>query len=261
MYADDTAILAKNKNHKYTAVALNKHLAKLDDWFRKWKIDLKVYKTDAIYFAKGRRKHKPIVEIKNQTITWSQQAKYLGVILDEKLTQKKHIPTIKTKFRAASRKLFPLIERDSEMNRKYKLRVYTAILRPIITYGCPIWGAAANSNIRMLEILENNIIRLICNTGWYMRNEDIRNAIKLISLIKKVSAKFYHNLDNIDNEAIQQLENYSPDPKSKRPIYLFQTLAPHPILPKKFLNPEEQFQTACHFPFRASKEKLSHPEI
>ncbi|GBO37692.1 putative RNA-directed DNA polymerase from transposon BS, partial [Araneus ventricosus] len=151
MYADDTAILAKNKNHKYTAAALNQHLAKLDDWFLKWKIALNVNKTEAVYFAKGRRKYKPIVKIKNQTITWSQQAKYLGVILDEKLTWKNHITTIKTKFRAASRKLFPLIARDSEMNRKYKLLVYTAILRPIITYGFPIWGAAANSNIRMLE--------------------------------------------------------------------------------------------------------------
>ncbi|GBO25459.1 putative RNA-directed DNA polymerase from transposon X-element [Araneus ventricosus] len=220
MYADDTAILAKNKNHKYTAAALNQHLAKLDDWFLKWKIALNVNKTEAVYFAKGRRKHKPIVKIKNQTITWSQQAKYLDVILDEKLTWKNHITTIKTKFRAASRKLFPLITRDSEMNRKYKLLVYTAILRPIITYGCPIWGAAANSNIRMLEILENNVIRLICNAGWYMRNEDIRNAIKLMSskeFIKKVSAKFCHNLDEMDNEAIQQLENYTPDPKSKRP--------------------------------------------
>ncbi|GBN55803.1 putative RNA-directed DNA polymerase from transposon BS [Araneus ventricosus] len=32
MYVDDTAILAKSKNHKCTAAALNQHLAKLDDW-------------------------------------------------------------------------------------------------------------------------------------------------------------------------------------------------------------------------------------
>ncbi|GBO36268.1 hypothetical protein AVEN_106205-1 [Araneus ventricosus] len=60
MYADDTAILAKNKDHKYTAAALNQHLVKLDDWFLKWKIALNVNKTEAVYFAKGRRKHKPI---------------------------------------------------------------------------------------------------------------------------------------------------------------------------------------------------------
>ncbi|GBM52853.1 RNA-directed DNA polymerase from mobile element jockey [Araneus ventricosus] len=165
MYADDTAILAKNKIHKYTAAALNQHLAKLDYWFLKWKIALNINKTEAVYFAKGRRKHKPIVKIENQMITWSQQGKYLGVILDEILTWKNHITTIQTKFRAASRKLFPLIARDSEMSRKYKLLVYTAILHPMITYRCPIWGAAAKSNIRKLEILENNIIRLICNAG------------------------------------------------------------------------------------------------
>ncbi|GBO18286.1 putative RNA-directed DNA polymerase from transposon BS [Araneus ventricosus] len=76
IYADDTAILAKNKNHKYTAAALNQHLAKMDDWFLKWKIALNANKTEAVYFAKFRRKHKQIVKIKNQTITWSQQAKY-----------------------------------------------------------------------------------------------------------------------------------------------------------------------------------------
>ncbi|GBM58561.1 putative RNA-directed DNA polymerase from transposon BS [Araneus ventricosus] len=32
MYADDTAILARNKNPKYTAAAINQHLEKLDDW-------------------------------------------------------------------------------------------------------------------------------------------------------------------------------------------------------------------------------------
>ncbi|GBN64936.1 hypothetical protein AVEN_245359-1 [Araneus ventricosus] len=48
MYADDTAILATNKSHNYTAAALNQHLAKLDDWFLKWKIALNVNKTEAV---------------------------------------------------------------------------------------------------------------------------------------------------------------------------------------------------------------------
>ncbi|GBO42712.1 hypothetical protein AVEN_30425-1 [Araneus ventricosus] len=33
MYADDTAILARKKNPKYTAAAINQHLEKLDDWY------------------------------------------------------------------------------------------------------------------------------------------------------------------------------------------------------------------------------------
>ncbi|GBO41711.1 putative RNA-directed DNA polymerase from transposon BS [Araneus ventricosus] len=44
VYADDTAILPKKKNHKYTAAALNQHLAKLDDWFFKGKFSLTLIK-------------------------------------------------------------------------------------------------------------------------------------------------------------------------------------------------------------------------
>ncbi|GBN36250.1 RNA-directed DNA polymerase from mobile element jockey [Araneus ventricosus] len=40
IFADDTAILARNKNHNYIHLALNKHLKKLEDWFAKWKIQI-----------------------------------------------------------------------------------------------------------------------------------------------------------------------------------------------------------------------------
>ncbi|GBN07358.1 hypothetical protein AVEN_182094-1 [Araneus ventricosus] len=51
VYSDDTAILARNKNPKYTQIALNRHLKALEDWFIKWKIEINVSKTEAIKFA------------------------------------------------------------------------------------------------------------------------------------------------------------------------------------------------------------------
>ncbi|GFU14814.1 hypothetical protein TNCV_2807291 [Trichonephila clavipes] len=42
-----------------------------------------------------------------------------------------------------------------------KVLLYTAVLRPILSYGCPIWGYAANTNIKILEIAQNSIIRCI----------------------------------------------------------------------------------------------------
>ncbi|GBN93912.1 hypothetical protein AVEN_30301-1 [Araneus ventricosus] len=54
MYADDTAILARNKNPNYIQIALNRHLKALEDWFIKWKIEINVSKTEAIMFANAR---------------------------------------------------------------------------------------------------------------------------------------------------------------------------------------------------------------
>ncbi|GFU87682.1 probable RNA-directed DNA polymerase from transposon X-element [Trichonephila clavipes] len=42
-----------------------------------------------------------------------------------------------------------------------KVLLYTAVLRPILSYGCPIWGYAANTNIKILETSQNSIIRCI----------------------------------------------------------------------------------------------------
>ncbi|GBN93578.1 RNA-directed DNA polymerase from mobile element jockey [Araneus ventricosus] len=55
MYADDTAILARNKNPNYIQIALNRHLKALEDWFIKWKIEINVSKTEAIMFTNARR--------------------------------------------------------------------------------------------------------------------------------------------------------------------------------------------------------------
>ncbi|GBM63517.1 RNA-directed DNA polymerase from mobile element jockey [Araneus ventricosus] len=118
LYADDTAILVKNKNYRYVEVTLNRHLALLNDRFLKWKIAINVDKIEAVFFAQGRKRHKPNMHINDQATTWSQQAKYLGVTLDSKLTWKIHITAVKNKFRAVSRKLYRLLARNSDLNRE-----------------------------------------------------------------------------------------------------------------------------------------------
>ncbi|GFT18881.1 probable RNA-directed DNA polymerase from transposon X-element [Trichonephila clavipes] len=54
-----------------------------------------------------------------------------------------------------------------------------AVMRPILAYGCPVWGYAAKPNINILDTLQNSTIRMIVKATRYMRNDDIRNAIKI----------------------------------------------------------------------------------
>ncbi|GBM56481.1 RNA-directed DNA polymerase from mobile element jockey [Araneus ventricosus] len=51
IFVDDTAILARNKNHNYIQIALNRHLHTLEDWFTKWKIQINADKTEAVMFS------------------------------------------------------------------------------------------------------------------------------------------------------------------------------------------------------------------
>ncbi|GFV93400.1 probable RNA-directed DNA polymerase from transposon BS [Trichonephila clavipes] len=157
MYADDTAILATFKNHKTVTSALNKHLALLENYFNQWKIKIKVEKTVAILFTKRIKPVKPPT-LYSTPLQWSQSTKYLGLILDKNLTWKHHILHARDKFRHALRLIYPLICRNSEMDMYNKVLLYTAVLRPIISYGCPVWGYAAKTNINILEVAQNSII-------------------------------------------------------------------------------------------------------
>ncbi|GFV41087.1 RNA-directed DNA polymerase from mobile element jockey [Trichonephila clavipes] len=219
IYADDTVTLATYKNHKTITIALNNHLKLLETFFDTWKIKINVDKTIAVLFTNRKTQPTPPTLYSTQ-LQWSQSTKYLGLTLDKKLTWKQHIIQTRDKFRRAQRSIFPLIGRNSELNLYNKLLLYTAVLRPILTYGSPVWGYAANSNIKILEVAQNSLIRNIVKANRYARNSKIYEDIKIIpfkAYIQKLAISFFNNLPNINNENVKMLNNYIPMPDLKRP--------------------------------------------
>ncbi|GFT33904.1 RNA-directed DNA polymerase from mobile element jockey [Trichonephila clavipes] len=101
-----------------------------------------------------------------------------------------------------------------------KLLLYTAVLRPILTYGSPVWGYAADSNIKIVEVAQNSLIRNIVKADRYTRNSKIYEDIKILpfkNYIQKLAISFFNNLPNIDNDNVKMLNNYIPVPDLKRP--------------------------------------------
>ncbi|GFT62926.1 RNA-directed DNA polymerase from mobile element jockey [Trichonephila clavipes] len=117
----------------------------------------------------------------NKQIPWSQEAKYLGIIFDTHLTWKQHILYVRDKFRKIMFKLYSLIDWNSHLSIENKVLLYTAVMRPILSYASPVWGYAAKTNINILDTLQNSLIRMIVKATRYMRNDDVRNALKINS--------------------------------------------------------------------------------
>ncbi|GFU36889.1 RNA-directed DNA polymerase from mobile element jockey [Trichonephila clavipes] len=53
LFADDTAILAQSASKACVTHFLHKHLAELEDWYKKWKIAINPTKTEAVFFSKN----------------------------------------------------------------------------------------------------------------------------------------------------------------------------------------------------------------
>ncbi|GFT22425.1 uncharacterized protein TNCV_3273961 [Trichonephila clavipes] len=95
-----------------------------------------------------------------------------------------------------------------------------AVLRPILSYGCPVWGYAAMTNINILDVAQNTSIRMIVGACRCMKNDEIRNAIKFPSFkshIQKLAKNFFNSLNRSKNVNMQNLENYTARIKRKRP--------------------------------------------
>ena len=99
MFADDTNLFIKEKNIINLVNKTNLELEKISEWFKVNKLSLNVKKTNFILF----RGKKPIemgdlsIKIDNTVIERVTKTKFLGVIINETLTWKDHIITIKQK--------------------------------------------------------------------------------------------------------------------------------------------------------------------
>ena len=80
-----------------------------------------------------------------------------------------------------------LTSRKSKLTIENKLKIYKTIIKPIWTYGIPLWGTAAMSHINKIDVIQAKILRTIANGPWYVRNEDIRRDLGMPTVKEEIS--------------------------------------------------------------------------
>jgi hypothetical protein len=90
--------------------------------------------------------------------------------------------------------LYPLVNYRSTLQLKSSLLLYTSIIRPLITYACPVWAAASNTKIKKIQTFQNKFLRICLKAPWYMRNRQIYNdtGISPINIWIKTQLKNFH---------------------------------------------------------------------
>jgi len=87
--ADDTTILKSNKFSDIASQNLQLHLNKIESWAKKWKIKINDEKSTQVNFSLNKREC-PSLKFKNKPIPLHQSTKYLGIILNKRLTWSNH---------------------------------------------------------------------------------------------------------------------------------------------------------------------------
>lgn len=206
-YADDTALLSTHMNPVTASENLQQHINKIEEWLELWRIHANQSKSTHVTFTL-RRDTCPPVTLNNEELPQDDNAKYLGMHLDRRLTWQKHIWTKRKQLDLKLRSMYWLIGRHSQMTTQSKLTIYKAILKPIWTYGIQLWGTASNSNIEILERFQTKTLRAIFNIPFYISNKIIYLDLKVPTVkqeITKYSNNYQKRLSKHKNELALRL--------------------------------------------------------
>ncbi|KAL4143386.1 hypothetical protein QTP88_005723 [Uroleucon formosanum] len=197
LYADDSVIYSSSDKIENVIVNIQSHLVVIQIWAQKWKIVLNPTKSTAVIFSLRRPTNYNSLKINGHNIPWSQNIKYLGVILDKKLTWNPHISSKVQQGYQRLKILYPLINRQTSMSWKCSILLYKQIIRPLLLYAVPVWGQCAPTHINKIQVLQSKVIRVISNAPWFVRNDALHTDFNLPTIknyIKDLSASFFCHL-------------------------------------------------------------------
>ena len=107
--------------------------------------------------------------------------------LDRRLTWQKHIFTKRKQLGLQFHRMYWIIERKSKLPLETKMLIYKTILKPIWTYGIPLWGTANKSNIEILQRFQNKILISIVNAPRYVPNTVIHTDLQITTVKAEIT--------------------------------------------------------------------------
>ena len=89
-----------------------------------------------------------------------------------------------------------------EITLKTKIRIFNAVVLPVLTYGATTW-ALTQTEEKKLDAFEMRLLRRMLNIRWddFVRNDDIRRRLNQIPVsikIKKGRLKWFGHVERMD---------------------------------------------------------------
>ena len=181
-FADDTNLVYHHKNPKLLRKHMNKDLQSLFNWLCANRLSLNVSKTEFIIFRppKGKLLNRVTLSLNGTKLFESTKIKYLGVILDNKLTWKHHIFELRKKLNRAVGMLYKL--RRIKCNKRILLSLYFSIFQSHLTYGICVWGNADSSLLQKIYLCQKRAIRNVAGLEFQASTKMVFGELKLLKL-------------------------------------------------------------------------------
>ena len=160
MFADDTNIFIQNSCYKTLISQLNNELENLSKWIKSYKLNLNIKKTHYMVWHRGKIKitDEHIVIINKSPVNKVSSTKFLGVVIDDKLSWAHHISYTVKKI---CKGLAILSKSKKYINKEYLVQLYNSFILPYLSYCVEIWGNSNNTHLKSIIKIQKKSMRLL----------------------------------------------------------------------------------------------------
>ena len=164
------------------------------DWLNANKLSLNLNKTKLLIFDNKVSNTENIsLTLNNTRVPASRHAKFLGTIIDCKLSWKEHISSVCSKIARINGVLNNL---KHFLPQTTLLLLYNALILPHVNYNLLVWGNAKKDYLQSIYLMQKRAVRNICNVSFTHHTGPLFKSLRILSvfdLYKYQLGVFMHN--------------------------------------------------------------------
>ena len=161
LYVDDFCICYRSKSMGTIERQLQHNLNKVENLATSNGFKFSKSKIQCVHFCQLRKQHDdPVLHLYGSPIPVVEESKFLGILLDRKLSFIPRIKYLITKCLKAMNLLKVLSYTSWDAYRTTLLNLYCSLVWSKLDYGCIIYGSARKSYLQMLDSIHNQGHRL-----------------------------------------------------------------------------------------------------
>ena len=179
LFADDTTLFTTNTNIENLSTVISNDLQRVNEWLTVNSLTLNIRKTYYIIFSNREVPNNLQIKLGQHTLERQNSGKFLGVILDEKLSFKEHIATTTNKVSKIVG-LFYKLKKSFPLEIIYRL--YYALIYPHLTYCLLAWGSAKPAYLHPLIMLQKRVARIVTDSHYYAHSLPLFKRINMLKI-------------------------------------------------------------------------------
>ena len=197
LFADDTNLFSSGSKAISLQDGVNNDLAIIAEWLKVNKLSLNIKKTHFMCFsAKNKSRPGISLQIDGEAIAEVNKSKFLGVVIDNKLSWKDHISFV---CRKVARGIGVIIKARKVLHNESLKCLYYSFMYPYMIYCNQVWGSACKTNIEPLQVLQKRAVRIILGVHPRSPSEPLFTTLKFLNcknifkyLIGRLMYRIYH---------------------------------------------------------------------